>query len=148
MANLQLWKWKQYLPNLGGNLDEEKPFFLRLKSGLPKAEFVAWADRWGKAIASESVEEITAVLGEVTEMGSEPLTVNGQPISALRDYVELAMAQSNYALILEVGEAFGAFNRFGTETQVDFSARRSGGSFSTPTAPKTAAPDSGSRTRK
>lgn len=147
MADLQRWRWKPYAPNLGNNLEQERPFLLRLKAGLSKLFIADWLERWGAAVKARESATMAVVLSEVAEMGPEPLSIDGKPIATLQDYVELCLDEPDEPLIYELSGAFRVVNCV-IGQQADFSARLSGGNFTIPaTSPGTAAPPSGSGTR-
>lgn len=147
MVDLKRWRWKPYAPNLGNNLEQEKPFTLRLKAGLAETVFSDWTERWVEVVKTKDAAAMASILSEVAEMGPEALAVEGVPVATLEDYLRLCLDEPDQPLVIEVTGALRTLNCI-IGQQADFSARLSGGSFTTPSAsPGTAAPQSGSGTR-
>ena len=143
MAELNLWHWEKYVPTIGENATLEKPFYLRVKVGLTKAEFT---NVMGKLSESKTADDVSAAFSVCFELGDEPLNVNGAPISSMLDYVKIAESQRNADLIAEMIWTLGNFNSV-EGRRLTFSERLSGGSASTRSgAPKTANASSGSAT--
>jgi hypothetical protein len=124
MADLTLWHWEKYAPSLGGNKQLEQPFYLRVKAGLTKAQYQAWLETKAK-----TAEEVTASLEGIVEMGDEPLSIGGQPIATLAEYVAIIHEQKGHELLEEMMGAVAWHNTVGV--RANFSERLSGGKGST-----------------
>lgn len=143
MPTLNNWRWEKYVPTLGDNRLQEKPFFLRVKAGVSKAQFQTFMDAQG----GSAIEAWVAMLGDLVEMGTEPLTVNAGPVDTLEKYIALGLDQPSGEILSELVGAVVWHNTV-AGTQASFSARLSGGNpFTVTTAPKTAAPSDGSGTK-
>lgn len=150
-----LARWEQFVPSIANNREEQKPFFLRVHAGLTRPEYDAFREKerafWAR-LADEEIDPAlagqpgcaaelldNAVTG-VVELGSEPMTINGTAITAMRQLADLFVLQRGYELAMEMLGAVAWHNSFNGAKEL-FSARLSGGRAFTPTgAPKTAAP--------
>ncbi len=128
MAELgRLWKWATWVPELGDNAQQPRPFFLRVKTGLTKLDVAAYAealDAYWKASTSDS---LFALVSPFVEMGDEPLSANGSPVTGLRAYVDLLFTLGSEELRTELGYSVLFFNSV-RGTSALFFARLSGGS--------------------
>jgi hypothetical protein len=138
----RLWKWAVWTPDLGDNLQQERPFFLRVKTGLTKIDFAGYTaalDAYWKA--ERTSDALHALVSPFVEMGDEPLRVDGNPVDGLRGYVELLFSLGSAELREELTYSVIHFNSAGG-TQALFYGRLSGGSAFTaePNAGRAALP--------
>lgn len=124
-----LARWEKYVPNLGTNRDEPRPFYLRIAAGLTMEEFAAVMDRVASALREQAARGpglVAKALEGVVEMGAEPLSVRGKPVSTLADYLELAARQAAGDLLMELLSAVRRYNSVEGSTELFF--RRGSGS--------------------
>lgn len=105
---------------------------------MPEAEKSAtpeqrreWFEQLAEKLLAAEIDAVNEVLGPLIRMGTEPLTVAGKPITSFREYLEVVAQVSDQAALMEPLRAVRAANSLNGE-QVLFSARRSGGSTTTP----------------
>lgn len=147
MANLTLNSWVRYVPNLGENRTLDAPFYLEVKASLTKAQYADYLEKF-QAADKESAEALEGAFGGIVRMGTEALSVDGKPVSTLREYLELVAQQKGAELLFELVGAITWYNSVEGAGKT-FSERLSGGWFSTATnAPKTAATIAGSATSR
>ena len=161
MADLtRTHRWESFVPDLGDNRAQPKPFFLLIASGLTKENlraFHASLDALGARMVEVAddaarIDAWAEVFAPYVQMGDEPLVIDGKPIATLRDYLALLLVevQGQYNTI-ELSLALADYNSF-QGTRRLFFERLSGGPLSTPAlssekaAPPRAAPSSGTQT--
>jgi|GEM_PF-7118872 len=140
----RLHRWEKYVPNLGENRSLENPFYLEIASSLSKQEYTDFMDRWGrvKEKLSESEEDpakaaeaFVWIVGDTVRLGSEPLSIQGKPITDLKSYFEAVLGLAG---TYNIHEMLGVIARFNSVegTRELFYEQASGGSFFT-ASPKT-----------
>jgi hypothetical protein len=100
------WRWETYLPDLGENRECDRPFFVKVKTGLTKEELREWAEKWA-ALDPETatVDAVHDILAGAVEMGEEPLAIQGKPIAGLREYCHAVAEVAGLAHLHELAEA-------------------------------------------
>lgn len=139
MPNLSLAAWEKYVPTLGDNKTQERPFFLMVKSGLTRTQFEGLLEKVGefRNKKDNSPEALVGLFGDLVKLGDEPLSVDGEPIKDLLGYMRLVASQVATPLLVEMVGAIRHFNSV-EGVQEAFFARLSGGqAFIASTAPKT-----------
>lgn len=147
MADLgRLWKWAIWTPDLGDNLQQERPFFLRVKSGLTKVDVAGYTEALEAFWRGErSVEKLHALVSPYVEMGDEPLSANGVPVVDLRAYIELVMSLGDAGLIEALTYSVLHFNSARGTTALFFERLSGGSAFTTEPSAGRAAPPKASR---
>lgn len=136
MPNLtRTYRWMRYVPELGDNREQPKPFFLRVASGLPLTKlaeleegFTSLTRDW--ANPEELANHLALLLSPYIHFGDEPLSVEGKPVETLGAYLELVIGLAGHQAFLELFETLRSYNTF-TPKDALFSGRPSGGSAST-----------------
>jgi hypothetical protein len=145
MANLtRTWRWEQFHPDLGENLDlpPKDRLTLRIASALPTARIsdlrrdfyaaivAAVKDERPTAEATAAAAEAFAVVfaGIVEVVGDN--TIAGKPVATLAQYLAAILDCSGIYSLTELLEAVIGFNSL-EGTQRLFSERHSGGLLST-----------------
>lgn len=144
MANLSsLIRWQPYVPDIGDNVQQKRPFYVEVAVGITKAELLALdkaqEKRPGEDLPEDATEEqkleahlvhLSKTLDPFVRMGKESLHVGERHVRTLYDLLKLysEMAGGEVAM-LELASAVGWFNSAGGRTQ-SFYARLSGGSAS------------------
>lgn len=141
-------RWERYVPNLGENRELERPFFLRVRTNLTRVELGEYLGRYEEFIKVDQDDPVAfaRVFEGIVEMGSEPLSINGQAVAGLDGYIGVLIGLTGVDLILELVEEVSRLNSV-KGTRELFFARLSGGRSGTgPAAPGTAEPSNGSAT--
>lgn len=132
----RLWSWARFEPSIGDNLELPvgKRFFLELAVGLTKVELDAWQADLKAAVEDKPDATFHGRLARAYErfvrLGSEPLSLNGQPIATLEEYFAALWEQPGAFLLQELGQQLVWLNSFDGARGL-FSVRHSGGSIST-----------------
>lgn len=156
MANLtRLHRWERLVPDLGDNRELERPFFLEVAAGLSRERreaagiavreaYDASVGEGGKLDFAALAKHAAAALADIVRLGAEPLTVDGQPITSLEEYLLLVLAAPGAPNYVEIVQSVSEFNSAEGNLALFF-ARRSGGASTTPdqSAAKAAAPMAG-----
>lgn len=142
MASIRAWKWERFVPDIGDNRAQERPFFFRIKSGISKVEFRDFLQRVTqmKTGGENALETIMAVFTDLVELGDEPLSINGVEVKTLSEYFERISENLNAQPYFELLGAVKDFNSL-EGTRSLFFERLSGGTASTVT-PATARAES------
>ena len=128
MADLgRLWKWATWTPDLGDNLQQAKPFSLRVKSGLSKLDVAAYSESLSAHWSTGTADSLFALVSPFVEMGEEPLSANGAPVADVRAYVDLLFTLGSEELRAELAYSVLHFNSV-RGTSALFYERLSGGS--------------------
>jgi hypothetical protein len=145
-------RWVEYAPDLLGNREAEKPFVFLLNGSMSKEQMRALKDALAQPVGppeppkDATDEQRAAYDAEVTKaivkreadavfpfvkFGDEPLTVDGKPITTVRDYLDfVATHLVGLGPLLEVRQALVEANTMGARVGF-FSGRSSGGGTST-----------------
>lgn len=152
MADLtRTYRWERFIPNLGDNRDQPRPFYLELASGLTKEQLAVFAEGFQKMDTKEGLDGLSAHYAPFVRMGEEPLVFAGKAYPTLRDYFELLFSMAGGFNSLELTHTLADFNS-AAGTRRLFFERLSGGSPGTgnpnsaPSATRRAAPSSGKPT--
>ncbi len=160
MANLtRTYRWLRYIPDLGDNRELPKPFYLELTSGLTKLALAGFYERlrvWSEEKhegAEAFVEATTALLSPHVRMGAEPLSLEGRPITTLREYIAMGLDVLGESPVLELVRMVREYNELGEGPKLVFFERPSGGTSTTPipsterAASEMVAPSNGSESK-
>lgn len=140
MANLtRLFRWEKFVPDLGDNKEQPKPFFLEVASGLSIIERqdvgnalkVAMEELKDDFTTDAYAARAAVALQDVVRMGPEPLTVKGAPVASLEEYFRLVLPFPGAPNWFEVLRAVTDSNS-SEGAKALFFARHSGGSVGTP----------------
>lgn len=152
MANLSnLIRWQRFEPDLGENRTLPKPFYLEVAVGLTKPELLQLGEAIDAPVlpsredgapepSPEEVEaalvakadKLAVALAPWVRFGSEPLAINGEPVTTLTQLLRLYIRAASGAVgLLEVPMALRWFNGAGGGTTQLFFERLSGGFVST-----------------
>jgi len=134
MAELtRTFKWEKFVPDLGDNRNLEKPFFFEVASGLSKLEFKEAMGIWSQLAGTEAdmCAKAAASLAPYVRLGSEPLSVSGQPITTLEAYLALTIEQPSMSGWMELAMAIKYLNSLDGTRELFF-ARPFGGFTFTP----------------
>lgn len=144
-----LGRWEKYVPNLGDNREQEKPFFLLVQADLTIQAYSAFLGRfqaWLETPGDEPVSTFVGVFDGLVKMGSEPLSINGEPVTDFPGYVKVLLSLTGIDLVLELVQVIRHYNSV-EGTRELFFERLSGGRFTTLTGlVPTAAQSSGTGT--
>lgn len=141
MANLtRTHRWARYVPDLGDNRELERPFFLRVASGLTLEELAAFEQQLvdlgmigGEGVATFA-NRLAAWLQPYVLMGEEPLSVKGQPVASLAEYLALTLSVAGHDALIELFTVVRDYNSVGPKAQL-FSGPPSGGNGTTALPP-------------
>lgn len=145
MANLTRGVWVKYIPTLGDNKTQPAPFYLRVKSQLTKVEHAEFHERM-RAGKVDDVASLLAVFGPVVQMGDEPSSIDGAPLTSLEGYLGLVAEENGGGLYMELLGAVAHFNGVSGNSAL-FSERLSGGTAFTAGTTGQAASTGGSGTK-
>lgn len=133
------FRWERFIPDLGDNREQEKPFFIEIASGLSILERkdvvdavrVAQTSSYTEGMGPEeylkaSAPVVATALQGIVRMGSEPLTVGGKSITSLAEYLEFVLAFPGSPNWFEILKAIVDFNS-ADGARALFFARHSGG---------------------
>lgn len=131
-------RWRRLVPDIGDNLKAAKPFFLEVAEGVTndRMERLLSGD---KAIVKESAaktrEELAGVMAQVVDglvrLGTEPLTINGEKVETVEQYLLIAARSSNCYLWFELVGTLIQLNTLAGGMEL-FWQRQSGGTSTTP----------------
>jgi len=132
MATLTGSRWERYVPDLGDNRTLERPFFLLVRGGLTEAQLQEHGEKLRSLDGTP--ESAARALADVVRLGDEPLTLDGQAVTTLEEYVRAVWTASRFDVWLELVRAVAWHNSLEGRRAL-FSARLSGGWASTPAPP-------------
>lgn len=149
MPNLSLERWERYIPALGDNKEQQRPFFLRIRAGMTKTEYDAFLRRWKDWIDArvDSAETLATVFEGVLALGDEPLSIAGAPMADLAGLLGLLLTQLDGAVLHEIFGAIRWFNTVEGQQELFYERRSGGDGFTSTTAPKTVASRGGRETK-
>lgn len=152
MPNLKTTiRWQRYEPALPGNREDKRPFYFEIAADLTKEQYRALQDELAKvdehpappdgetavaaeerrrAEALESAKRTAKALGPFVRFGAEPLTLDGEQVTTLEQYLVAMLRFQDLSFFAEVTSAVSRVNSLGG-VQGFFSERLSGGFGST-----------------
>ena len=106
----RVWKFERYEPTLGDNRKSDRPFWLKVRSGMTKQALADLLERLGGLTENSTAAEAAAVFvdaeGPILEMGDEPLSVQGVAVPDIQSYIALVTdlatgARQKYATLVQ-----------------------------------------------
>ena len=145
MADLSTKQWVRYEPGVPGNaeLPASERLYFEVCAGLSVMEFQKVRAGIASLVDADPATRPHALaleLAGVVRLGAGAHRVNGAPLTALEQYLEVADAQVGQPLLIELFERVKELNSW-EGVRALFSVRPSGGTTGTPSVPsQTAAP--------